>query len=186
MARYRMDRVPKFVLTFLCPGLFRNRHHTGVFKMIHPVDTILSLALLSILFSFGSSRLPSLIKVLAFQGIVVCIGAPLHRPRHVHRRARLYHRHNGHSRHHHSRLHPFGHKAGGHPAGRFNPSSDIMPPFWPASCSSSVRPLPATISMCLTAVRAPFYCQRRSRFWVPECFYSWRGATPSPWSSDIS
>ncbi|BBO80381.1 hypothetical protein DSCO28_09470 [Desulfosarcina ovata subsp. sediminis] len=41
--------------------------------MINPVDTILSLALLSILFSFGSSRLPSLIKVLAFQGIVVCI-----------------------------------------------------------------------------------------------------------------
>ncbi len=41
--------------------------------MIHPVDTILSLALLSILFSFGSSRLPSLIKMLSFQGIVVCI-----------------------------------------------------------------------------------------------------------------
>ena len=38
-----------------------------------PVDTILSLALLSILFSFGSSRLPGLIKVLAFQGLVVCI-----------------------------------------------------------------------------------------------------------------
>ena len=41
--------------------------------MIHPVDTILSLALLSILFSFGSSRLPTLIKVLALQGVVVCI-----------------------------------------------------------------------------------------------------------------
>jgi hydrogenase-4 component E len=41
--------------------------------MIHPVDTILSLALLSILFSFGSSRLPGLIKVLAFQGVVVSI-----------------------------------------------------------------------------------------------------------------
>ncbi|MDZ7599523.1 MAG: hypothetical protein U5J82_14855 [Desulfobacterales bacterium] len=41
--------------------------------MIHPVDTILSLVLLSILFSFGSSRLPALIKVLAFQGIVVSI-----------------------------------------------------------------------------------------------------------------
>ena len=41
--------------------------------MIHPVDTILSLALLSILFSFGSSRLPVLIKVLAFQGVVVCV-----------------------------------------------------------------------------------------------------------------
>ena len=38
-----------------------------------PVDTILSLALLSILFSFGSSRLPGLIKVLAFQGVVVCV-----------------------------------------------------------------------------------------------------------------
>ena len=41
--------------------------------MIHSVDTILSLALLSILFSFGSSRLPVLIKVMAFQGVVVCI-----------------------------------------------------------------------------------------------------------------
>jgi len=38
-----------------------------------PVDTILSLALLSILFSFGSSRLPGLIKVLAFQGVIVSI-----------------------------------------------------------------------------------------------------------------
>ncbi|GAB6908238.1 HyfE: predicted hydrogenase 4, component E [Desulfosarcina cetonica] len=41
--------------------------------MIHPVDTILSLVLLSILFSFGSSRLSPLIKMLAFQGIVVCV-----------------------------------------------------------------------------------------------------------------
>jgi hydrogenase-4 component E len=38
-----------------------------------PVDMTLSLVLLSILFSFGSSRLPGLIKVLAFQGIVVSI-----------------------------------------------------------------------------------------------------------------
>jgi len=38
-----------------------------------PVDTILSLALLSILFSFGSSHLPGLIKVMAFQGVVVSI-----------------------------------------------------------------------------------------------------------------
>jgi hydrogenase-4 component E len=44
--------------------------------MIHPVDTILSLALLSILFSFGSSRLPGLIKVMAFQGVVVSIVVP--------------------------------------------------------------------------------------------------------------
>jgi hydrogenase-4 component E len=36
--------------------------------MIHPVDTILSLVLLSILFSFGSSRLPGLIKVIGFPG----------------------------------------------------------------------------------------------------------------------
>ena len=35
------------------------------------VDLILSLVLLSILFSFGSSRLPGLVKALAFQGIVV-------------------------------------------------------------------------------------------------------------------
>jgi hydrogenase-4 component E len=41
--------------------------------MIHPVDTILSLVLLSMLFTFGSSRLPVLIKVLAFQGVVVCL-----------------------------------------------------------------------------------------------------------------
>ena len=41
--------------------------------MIHSVDTILSLALLSILFSFGSSRIPILIKILAFQGVVVCL-----------------------------------------------------------------------------------------------------------------
>ena len=41
--------------------------------MIIPVDMILSLVLLSVLFSFGSSRLPGLIKVLAFQGIIVSI-----------------------------------------------------------------------------------------------------------------
>lgn len=41
--------------------------------MIHPVDFILSLVLLSVLLSFGSSRLPVLIKVLAFQGVVVSI-----------------------------------------------------------------------------------------------------------------
>lgn len=41
--------------------------------MIHPVDSILSLVLLSVLLSFGSSRLPVLIKVLAFQGVVVSI-----------------------------------------------------------------------------------------------------------------
>ena len=41
--------------------------------MIHPVDTLLSLVLLSVLFAFGSSRLPGLIKVLAFQGVVVSV-----------------------------------------------------------------------------------------------------------------
>ncbi len=41
--------------------------------MINPVDTLLSLVLLSVLFSFGSSRLPGLIKVIAFQGIVASI-----------------------------------------------------------------------------------------------------------------
>ncbi|MDD9305158.1 MAG: NADH-quinone oxidoreductase subunit K [Desulfobacter sp.] len=41
--------------------------------MIHPVDTILSLVLLSVLFSYGSSRVPGLIKLLAFQGIVVSV-----------------------------------------------------------------------------------------------------------------
>ncbi|OGR32884.1 MAG: hydrogenase [Desulfobacula sp. RIFOXYB2_FULL_45_6] len=35
------------------------------------MDTILTLVLLSVLFSFGSSRLPRLIKLVAFQGIVV-------------------------------------------------------------------------------------------------------------------
>ena len=41
--------------------------------MSNPVDVILSFVLLSCLFSFGSSRLPGLIKVLAFQGVVVSI-----------------------------------------------------------------------------------------------------------------
>ncbi len=41
--------------------------------MINPIDTILSLVLLSVLFSFGSSRLPGLIKVIAFQGVAVSI-----------------------------------------------------------------------------------------------------------------
>ncbi|MFZ0132008.1 MAG: hydrogenase [Desulfobacterales bacterium] len=41
--------------------------------MTHLVDTILALVLLSVLFSFGSSRLPALIKVIAFQGIIVSI-----------------------------------------------------------------------------------------------------------------
>ncbi|MCP4622582.1 MAG: hydrogenase [bacterium] len=41
--------------------------------MIQIVDTILALVLLSVLISFGSSRLPMLIKVLAFQGVVVSI-----------------------------------------------------------------------------------------------------------------
>jgi hydrogenase-4 component E len=41
--------------------------------MIRPVDTILALVLLSVLISFGSSRLPALIKVVAFQGVVVSI-----------------------------------------------------------------------------------------------------------------
>ncbi len=41
--------------------------------MIHPVDTLLSLVLLSVLFAFGTSRLPGLIKVVAFQGIVASI-----------------------------------------------------------------------------------------------------------------
>ena len=41
--------------------------------MTQVVDIILSLALLSIIFSFGSSRLQGLIKALAFQGIVVSI-----------------------------------------------------------------------------------------------------------------
>jgi hydrogenase-4 component E len=35
------------------------------------MDTILTLVLLSVLFSFGSSHLPRLIKLVAFQGIVV-------------------------------------------------------------------------------------------------------------------
>jgi len=41
--------------------------------MIYSVDTLLSLVLLSILLSFGSSRLPVLIKLLAFQGLAVSI-----------------------------------------------------------------------------------------------------------------
>jgi hydrogenase-4 component E len=41
--------------------------------MIYSVDTILSLVLLSVLLSFGSSRLPVLIKLLAFQGLAVSV-----------------------------------------------------------------------------------------------------------------
>jgi hydrogenase-4 component E len=41
--------------------------------MIQPVDTLLALVLLSVLFAFGSSRLPALIKVIAFQGIAVSV-----------------------------------------------------------------------------------------------------------------
>nr|NJM02328.1 hydrogenase [Desulfobacula sp.] len=37
------------------------------------VDTILTLVLLSVLFSFGSSRLPRLISVVGFQGVVVSL-----------------------------------------------------------------------------------------------------------------
>ncbi|RJP92557.1 MAG: hydrogenase [Desulfobacteraceae bacterium] len=41
--------------------------------MIHPVDILLILVLLSVLFAFASSRLPVLIRILAFQGVVVSI-----------------------------------------------------------------------------------------------------------------
>jgi hydrogenase-4 component E len=41
--------------------------------MIHPVDILLVLVLLSVLFSFASSRLPVLIRILAFQGVAVSI-----------------------------------------------------------------------------------------------------------------
>ncbi|HCY87304.1 MAG TPA: hydrogenase [Desulfobacteraceae bacterium] len=41
--------------------------------ILHPVDTLLSLVLLSILFSYGAGRVPILIKLLAFQGIVVSL-----------------------------------------------------------------------------------------------------------------
>jgi hydrogenase-4 component E len=41
--------------------------------ILDPVDTILTFVLLSVLFSFGSSRLSMLIKVVGFQGIVVSI-----------------------------------------------------------------------------------------------------------------
>jgi hydrogenase-4 component E len=41
--------------------------------MIDTVDTLLALVLLSVLFSFGTSRLPALIKIIAFQGVAVSI-----------------------------------------------------------------------------------------------------------------
>jgi hydrogenase-4 component E len=41
--------------------------------MIQSVDTLLALVLLSVLLAFGSSRLPVLIRVIAFQGIVASI-----------------------------------------------------------------------------------------------------------------
>lgn len=41
--------------------------------ILHPVDTILSLVLLSVLFSYGTSRIPGLIKLVAFQGVAASI-----------------------------------------------------------------------------------------------------------------
>lgn len=41
--------------------------------MIHSVDTILSLVLLSVLFAFASNRLTVLIKIIAFQGIIISL-----------------------------------------------------------------------------------------------------------------
>jgi len=41
--------------------------------MMNSIDTALSLVLLSALFSFASNRLPGLIKVMAFQGVVVSV-----------------------------------------------------------------------------------------------------------------
>lgn len=41
--------------------------------ILNPVDTVLTLVLLSILFSYGASRIPGLIILVAFQGIVVSI-----------------------------------------------------------------------------------------------------------------
>lgn len=41
--------------------------------ILDPVDTILSLVLLSVLFSFGASRLPGLILIVGFQGVVASI-----------------------------------------------------------------------------------------------------------------
>jgi len=58
--------------------------------MSHPVDTLLALVLLSVLISFGSSRLSALIKVLAFQGVVVSIVPFFSGPRPDHRQRRLH------------------------------------------------------------------------------------------------
>lgn len=41
--------------------------------MIHPVDVLLVLVLLSVVFAFSSSRLPVLIRILAFQGLAVSV-----------------------------------------------------------------------------------------------------------------
>jgi hydrogenase-4 component E len=41
--------------------------------MIRPIDTVLALVLLSVMISFGASRLPALIKAVAFQGVAVSI-----------------------------------------------------------------------------------------------------------------
>ena len=41
--------------------------------ILHPVDFILSLVLLSVLFSYSAGRVPTLIKLICFQGIVVSI-----------------------------------------------------------------------------------------------------------------
>jgi hydrogenase-4 component E len=41
--------------------------------MMQSVDTLLALVLLSVLFAFGTSRVTALIKILAFQGVVVSL-----------------------------------------------------------------------------------------------------------------
>ncbi len=80
--------------------------------MIHPVDSILSLVLLSVLFSFGSSRLPVLIKVLAFQGVVVSL-VPLFIANDLSGGGILFTL----VTNHYSPLHLSGHKKSGYPQG---------------------------------------------------------------------
>jgi hydrogenase-4 component E len=100
--------------------------------MIHPVDTLLALVLLSILFSFGSSRLPGLIKVMAFQGVVVSI-VPLFIGHEMTGGGMVFTIATLDPGHRHSRCIYLAIKKVAI-AGRWNPLSATMPPSWPACC----------------------------------------------------
>ncbi len=90
---------------------------------LYTVDTLLSLVLLSVLFAFGSSRVPALIKVMAFQGIVVSIYSVFHHPGYGDRCSHLYSGHPGDPGGSHSAESPYRHQ-------KKWPSSGRCPRLW--------------------------------------------------------